>query len=749
MADYATELLGGGGSAQESAQGPDYAESLLRKGQFSDSVMGRKVVPLQNREQVPEVGALPGMDWKTALKYSVARTFKGDEDEAIANVITSALPEAEVLYDVDPATQRHVPYISYKGKPYYINRPGLSGADAEGVIGQVAAFLPAGAFASAGRTLLGQAGRAAAGGGATSVAGDVAADVAGAGTGVNLEKAAVNTALAPIAQVIGAKIYPLLQGQGVAAPLGGMTPQAAAALRKAGIDPDLFDAAGIARLDEVVRRMGGQWSGKATAATQGRAALADQEGIRLTAGQASGDLREIAREEAMRNYARGKAAGDTMRDFDTLQQGDIRGAVQRGQARTGGVQEPRFASEYEAGAALTEGVRGAERSLKGEVDRAYGAAREMGLEFKGTAIPDLKRQVPAALSEANVALSPRTTPGTLQAQRIVEGIKNSREIGGINGPMGRWSKTVFEDVDFRDLEAVRKQLNSVYRSAQSNPEDARGVKVVIRAFDEWIDNAIDAGLATGDESAVAAMKRARELRTKYGARFEVRTDDADAGRIMQKLVNTDVSPNEAMNLLFGYGELGQTPVSVRVASRLKTIFGERSPEWNAYREAAFLRLIGGPQGQGGPQVIVSRIDRALSGRGESLTREIFTADEIRKLRSLQTAIKQTITPKNVANPSKTGYEVARAVEDVLGRATGVLGLLRGDLMGTAATLGVKAAKDVKAGAEARAAAAGAPLPAQKGVPGAIGAAAAGGDALRARLWQWLSAEPESGRTDAK
>lgn len=749
MADYAAELLGGGGGAQESAKGPDYADSLLRKGQFSDSVMGRKIVPLQNREKVPEVGSLPAMDWKTALKYSIARTFKGDEDEAIANIITSSLPDSEVLYDVDPATRRQVPYISYQGKAYYINKPGLSGADVENIGGQVAAFAPSGIFASGARTLLGQAGRAAAGGAVTSVAGDVAADLAGADTGINLEKAAVNTALAPIAQIAGAKIYPLLRGQSVAAPLGGMTPQAAAALQKVGIDPNLFDAAGLARLDEVVKRLGGQWSGKATAATQGRAALADQEGIRLTAGQASGDLRDIAREEAMRNYARGKAAGDTMRDFDTLQQDDIRGAVQRGQARTGGVQQPRFSSEYDAGAALTEGVRGAERSLRGEVDSAYGAARDMGLEFKGTAIPDLKRQIPAALSEANVARSTRTTPGTLQAQKIIEGIKNSVQQTGVSGPMGRWSRTAFEDVDFRDLEAIRKQLNSVYRSSKANPEDARGVKTIIEAFDQWIDDAIDTGLATGDESAIAAMKRARELRTKYGTQFEVRKDDADAGRIMQKLINTDVSPNETMNLLFGYGELGQTPVSVRVAQRLKAVYGKETPEWNAYREAAFMRLLGGPQGQGGPQLIVSRIDRALSGRGQSLTREIFSEEEIRKLRSLQAAIKQTITPKNVANPSKTGYEVSRAVEDVLGRATGVLGLLRGDLMGTAATLGVKAAKDVKSAAAARSATAGAPLPPQRGVPGAIGAAAAGGDALRARLWQWLSAEPESGRTETR
>ena len=155
---------------------------------------------------------------------------------------------------------------------------------------------------------------------------------------------------------------------------------------------------------------------------------------------------------------------------------------------------------------------------------------------------------------------------------------------------------------------------------------------------------------------------------------------------LRKLINTDVTPNEAVNLIFGYGELGQAGVSVRVAKRLKTIVGADSPDWGQYREAAFMRLIGGPQGQGGPQVIVSRIDRALDGRGMSLTKEIFSEDEIKRLRALRHAINRTITPKGAANPSKTGYEVSRMLEDAFGKVSGIAGLLKGDAVGTAAAL---------------------------------------------------------------
>ena len=55
-----------------------------------------------------------------------------------------------------------------------------------------------------------------------------------------------------------------------------------------------------------------------------------------------------------------------------------------------------------------------------------------------------------------------------------------------------------------------------------------------------------------------------------------------------------------------------------------------------------MRLIGGPQGQGG-KMIISRINRALDGQGMSLTREIFTPEEITRIKALRTAIERTVT----------------------------------------------------------------------------------------------------------
>ena len=297
MTDRVSELLGASPAQPQPAQssGPDRVDELLgasvvKRGKYSESVMGQKVVPLTDRKNTPEVtaGSFPEADVPGILAYSAARILKGDDDAALGNILAKHLPDAEVLYDRDPKTGNSVPYLSHKGKAYYLNKPGLSLADVENLGGQVAQYLPAGKIASAGKTLASQLRRAFMGAGATSVAGDVAVDAMGGGTGVDIPKAAVNAVVAPIAQGIGSKIYPLLKGNRFTGAFGQLTPEGADALRRAGVDPSLLNAQGIAQINETLARLGGQFGDDAMAATQGNAAIAAQEGIRLTRGQASG-----------------------------------------------------------------------------------------------------------------------------------------------------------------------------------------------------------------------------------------------------------------------------------------------------------------------------------------------------------------------------------------------------------------------------------------------------------------------------
>lgn len=702
------------------------------KAALSGSVMSPDVVPLEgDRSKVPEmlVGRLP---LRNAVDLTAARMFKNDDDEAVAGVLKQSLPGSEIKYDMDPQTGMRSPYIIHEGKPYYINRPGFSGADVEGVVGNVAGFLPAGRFAQAGKTLTSQALRASGGAGVTSLAGDAVVNNMGGGTGIDLPKAATNAAIAPIAQVIGAKLFPVLSGKQLLDTFGNLTPEGAKALRTAGLDPSVFTKEGLARLNDAYRKIGGAFEGDAITAL-GSKIQADQFNIPLTLGQQTGNVRQVAREEAMRNYARGEGAGTRMGAFDQQQRDAIAGAVNRETGRLSGRDAASFGNEYEAGASLGNSIQQRARDLKGEINSAYDEAGAKTLEFKGRSLGDLKNQVEAALNAENVTLKPDLTPASLAAIERVKAIKNSITTKGSNPTGATWSRTKFEDVDFRDLDTTRKQLNGLYDAAK-NPADRRGVQIAIKAFDKWIDDAVDAGLTRGDQGAIDALKKARELRTKYGNRFEVRKDDADAGKIMERIVNTDVTPNEVANLLIGYSDAGQSPVSVRVAARLKEVFGDGSPEWNQYREAVFQRMTNGPKGtQTGAQAIVSRFDKALTGNGMSLTKSIFSEAEIDRMLKFRDALKRTIPPKGATNPSGSGYEVSRAVQDFGAKLLGLKAATSADPVAAVGALGARAGSAALNTRAANQATQGVAMPPGRGYAAAPGVAAVAGDEGRRRV----------------
>lgn len=104
-------------------------------------------------------------------------------------------------------------------------------------------------------------------------------------------------------------------------------------------------------------------------------AESDATGIPLTSGQRSGDTRQVANEEAMRNFARGKGAGQTMEKFDEFQDQAIKDWVRSFQERVAG--RGGALDEYDIGGGLLERVRSAAQAASDAVSRAYA---DLGLE---------------------------------------------------------------------------------------------------------------------------------------------------------------------------------------------------------------------------------------------------------------------------------------------------------------------------------------------------------------------------------
>src|SRR3546814_6175097 len=104
---------------------------------------------------------------------------------------------------------------------------------------------------------------------------------------------------------------------------------------------------------------------------------------------------------------------------------------------------------------------------------------------------------------------------------------------------------------------------------------------------------------------------------------------------------------------------------------MRAIVKESSPEWNMVREGSFMRMVYGrtsPQGVAGGNIgreaLANNIRKALSPDSREFMLKLFTPDEMKQFMRLEKALRQTVPAAEARNPSKSGYEVSRALQDM-------------------------------------------------------------------------------------
>ena len=235
---------------------------------------------------------------------------------------------------------------------------------------------------------------------------------------------------------------------------------------------------------------------------------------------------------------------------------------------------------------------------------------------------------------------------------------------------------------------MRRKLGHYINDAESASAKAKqsadygNLVSIKRHLDDWIDEAIDAGLYSGDPQAMTLLQKARSIRRDYSLRFESQKGDMGAGKVIEKMLRDDVTNVQAVNMIFGMGAIGMKDTSVQIVRKMRLALGKDSPDFNLVKETAFMRMIYGPKAAGRETLsyggIKTRLGEMLDGRGTELTLELFSPEEITKLRAFREEIKRLIPPARATNPSKTGYEVARALEDVAGKLFFAFGFATGN-----------------------------------------------------------------------
>lgn len=386
--------------------------------------------------------------------------------------------------------------------------------------------------------------------------------------------------------------------------------------------------------------------------SQGRRAV-DEFGVRMTRGQATDDLDQIAFETAAARGGRSPDATQVLRPFMDDQKEAVIGAGKR-------LAGDQFAEINEAGAFVKEGLMKKAGTAQQEIKALYEQAEAAGAKMRSEGVDAMPGAVRQALPDDVKFLmdapsdeARRTMPAAMQAMDAVERLKS--EVSAMNA---RGAATVGA-VDFKRIEIARRAINSSIDAAGNN-SDRRAAIAVKRSFDGYIDGAVDAALFEGDAAFLDAYKSARSARADFAEKFE-------ANKVFEKLVKADPSPEQTLEYILGAHKIAPTEQVRKVVPQIKKALGGDSEEWAALQEAAIKRVMKQTEKTYNPKVLKDNLDELLTGRNQTIAEELFTPEQYARLRRFRNVVDRIIPPDGAVNYSGTSYDLQRALGQEAGR----------------------------------------------------------------------------------
>lgn len=182
-------------------------------------------------------------------------------------------------------------------------------------------------------------------------------------------------------------------------------------------------------------------------------------------------------------------------------------------------------------------------------------------------------------------------------------------------------------VSVQGLEQTRKRLNAM-KQAATNDADRRAAGQVMRAYDDWLDNAFDNALFSGSDESLNAYKAARAANTDWRARYGYNSRD-DADRLINRVVTGEVTPQELSNWLVGSTKVGSKGVSSRLLTRLAEATNGDAEAMQAIRGGVWNRLTQTAEGVAdkAPAKIADDIGDFLNGSGRDVANRLFTPEQ--------------------------------------------------------------------------------------------------------------------------
>lgn len=297
-------------------------------------------------------------------------------------------------------------------------------------------------------------------------------------------------------------------------------------------------------------------------------------------------------------------------------------------------------SPQDMGAALIQRLRTGEAAARANKDALYNVAGNSGASVRADAVQNARSVVAQGLEDSGVVVDPTLTPA---ASRMMGELQNLSDLRIPNEAVGARVAASGNEraaaVSVQGLEQARKRLSFLSQAA-SNDADRRAAGAVMRQFDNWQSDVFENALFSGNDDALNAFRQARAANAQWRQHFF--NEDDDAGRVINRIVTGEVTPQEVSNYIVGASKVGAKGVSSRLLTRLADATGNDPEAMQAIRGGIWSRLSQATEGTATkqPAKIVNDINEFLNGSGRDVANRLFTPQQQGIMRAYADTLRQ-------------------------------------------------------------------------------------------------------------